>query len=143
MSNTQNMENTTVEKIDIDIDEIFGAGVGNITLPEENKKPNIFERPNQNVDFSFAESSKDEDLKNEVQDENDETVLSSLDLKENSREAGEDILGGLDSDDDDDDEKIENRGRKSIDGFADVINRMVKSEKLFALSIAFFILVPL
>jgi hypothetical protein len=132
MSNTQNMENTTVEKIDIDIDEIFGAGVGNITLPEENKKPNIFERPNQNVDFSFAESSKDEDLKNEVQDENDETVLSSLDLKENSREAGEDILGGLDSDDDDDDEKIENRGRKSIDGFADVINRMVKSEKLFA-----------
>jgi hypothetical protein len=131
MSNTQNMENTTVEKIDIDIDEIFGAGVGNITLPEENKKPNIFERPNQNVDFSFAESSKDEDLKNEVQDENDETVLSSLDLKENSREAGEDILGGLDSDDDDD-EKIENRGRKSIDGFADVINRMVKSEKLFA-----------
>jgi hypothetical protein len=131
MSNTQNMENTTVERIDIDIEEIFGAGVGNITLPEENKKPNIFERPNQNVDFSFAESSKDEDLKNEVQDENDETVLSSLDLKENSREAGEDILGGLDSDDDDD-EKIENRGRKSIDGFADVINRMVKSEKLFA-----------
>jgi hypothetical protein len=71
MSNKQNMENTTVEKIDIDIDEIFGAGVGNITLPEENKKPNIFERPNQNVDFSFAESPKDEDLKNEYQDKND------------------------------------------------------------------------
>jgi hypothetical protein len=132
MSNKQNMENTTVEKIDIDIDEIFGAGVGNITLPEENKKPNIFERPNQNVDFSFAESPKDEDLKNEFQDKNDEIVLSSLDLKENNREAGEDILGGLDSDDEDDDDKIENRGRKSIDGFADVINRMVKSEKLFA-----------
>jgi len=135
MSNTQNMENTTVEKIDIDIDEVFGAGVDNITLPEENKKPNIFERPNQNVDFSFAESPENKNLNDEPEDENDETQLSSLDLNEDDKKAAEDILGALDFDDDDNDddnEKTKTRGRKSIDGFADVINKMVKAEKIFA-----------
>ncbi len=42
----KNMEETTVEKVDIDIDEVFGgADAGNVTLPEEEtKKPHILDR---------------------------------------------------------------------------------------------------
>jgi len=58
--NTNNVE-TTVEKVNIDIDEVFGAGVDNVTLPEEESKPGILDRVNPEPDFTFTEEVKKED----------------------------------------------------------------------------------
>ena len=61
-----NMEETTVEKVDIDIDEVFGAGADNITLAEEEpKKPSMFDRPNPEADFSFTEKVEKEEWMDE------------------------------------------------------------------------------
>ena len=66
----KNMEETTVEKVDIDIDEVFGASADNITLAEEEpKKPNMFSRPGTEADFSFTQDKKESEA-----DENDVEV---------------------------------------------------------------------
>jgi hypothetical protein len=130
MSDIKNMD-TTVENVDIDIDEIFGAGVDNITLPEEGtKKPNILDRGTPEADFSFTESKENVETTEETVEEpivkNEEVI----------KEEGSDILAdfSLDADDSEDieEEKTETRGRKPINGFADVITKMVKSDTLFA-----------
>jgi len=130
MSDIKNMD-TTVENVDIDIDEIFGAGVDNITLPEEGtKKPNILDRGTPEADFSFTESKENVETTEETVEEpivkNEEVI----------KEEGSDILAdfSLDADDSEDieEEKTETRGRKAINGFTDVITKMVKSDTLFA-----------
>ena len=55
MSEQNNTVETKVETVDIDIDEVFGAGADNVTLPEEESKPNIFSNPEKEVDMSFTE----------------------------------------------------------------------------------------
>ena len=133
MSN-KNMEETTVEKVDINIDDLFGgADAASVTLPEEDKKPNIFDRVKPEADFTFTEPV-DED------DEDDQDLLDSIKTTtkktvEGIKKEGGDILSDLDDDSEDDDfeeEQVETRGRKPINGFTDVINKMVKSDKLFA-----------
>ena len=54
---TKTMEETKVEQVDVNLDEIFDAAPGgdSITLPEEDKKPNIFSRSQREVDTSFLE----------------------------------------------------------------------------------------
>ena len=44
---------TKVEQVDVNLDDIFNAAPGgdSITLPEENKKPNIFSRKGTDVSF--------------------------------------------------------------------------------------------
>jgi len=128
------MEETTVEKVDINIDDLFGgADAASVTLPEEDKKPNIFDRVKPEADFTFTEPV-DED------DEDDQDLLDSIKTTtkktaEGIKKEGGDILSDLDDDSEDDDfeeEQVETRGRKPINGFTDVINKMVKSDKLFA-----------
>jgi hypothetical protein len=124
----KNMEETTVEKVDIDIDEVFGASADNITLAEEEpKKPNMFSRPGSEADFSFEESEADED---DVEVEAN-TETSNAEIKAQGNDILDDI--SIDTEEEDVEEsKVETRGRKPINGFTDVINKMVKSERLFA-----------
>tara|TARA_R110001632_G_scaffold130945_1_gene245053 strand:+ start:4026 stop:5309 length:1284 start_codon:yes stop_codon:yes gene_type:complete len=53
---TQTQDTTTVEEVDVNIDEIFGnVGAENVMLPEEEeKKSNIFSKPEQ-IDTSFID----------------------------------------------------------------------------------------
>ena len=52
---TQTQDTTTVEEVDVNIDEIFGnLGAENVMLPEEEKKSNIFSKPEQ-IDTSFID----------------------------------------------------------------------------------------
>ena len=129
----KNMEETTVEKVDINIDDLFGgADADSVTLPEENKKPNILDRVKPEADFTFTEPTDESDLLDEDDDSpktTDEKTVESI------KKEGGDILSDLDDDSEDDDfeeEQVETRGRKPINGFTDVINKMVKSDKLFA-----------
>jgi hypothetical protein len=131
--NTNNVE-TTVEKVNIDIDEVFGAGVDNVTLPEEESKPGILDRVNPEPDFTFTEEVKKEDW----MDDEDVVAPERITKKTEAgiKAEGEEIIDDLgdDSELEDAEEKgkEETRGRKQINGFTDVINKMVKSDKLFA-----------
>ncbi len=134
MSDTKNMEQTTIESVNIDIDEVFGAGVDNVTLPEETKKPNILDRTEPETDFTFTEPVEKEDWMDEEDVVTPETTVKKTPA--GIKKEGGDILEDMSIDDEDiDDEpeiKSETRGRKTINGFSDVINKMVKSDKLFA-----------
>ena len=129
----KNMEETTVEKVDIDIDEVFGASADNVTLAEEEpKKPNMFERPNPEADFSFTEKVEKEDWMDEEDVVPPEVVTKKTEA--GIKAEGDEILDDISNEEEEDVEesKVETRGRKPINGFTDVINKMVKSERLFA-----------
>ena len=68
MANEANMETTSVEKVEINLDEIFAGapGASSITLPEEEvKKPNVFSR-GKDVDLSFLDKEvSEEEVENE------------------------------------------------------------------------------
>ena len=53
------VEKTKVEKVDVNLDDIFGGAPGaeSVTLPEESTKPNIFSKK-QDVDISFLEHAR-------------------------------------------------------------------------------------
>lgn len=130
----KNMEETTVEKVDIDIDAVFGAGADNITLAEEEpKKPSMFERPNPEADFSFTEKVEKEDWMDEEDVVAPETITKKTEA--GIKAEGGEILEDISNDAEEEEvveTKEETRGRKPINGFTDVINKMVKSDKLFA-----------
>jgi hypothetical protein len=128
----KNMEETTVEKVDIDIDEVFGASADNVTLAEEEpKKPNMFERPNPEADFSFTEKVEKEDWMDEEDVVTPEVVTKKTEA--GIKAEGDEILDDISNEEEEVEEpKAETRGRKPINGFTDVINKMVKSERLFA-----------
>jgi hypothetical protein len=130
--NTQSVE-TKVEQVDINLDELFDGAVSasSVTIPTnsnektgDSKKVNIFSKE-KNVDFSFADlTSKDEDEDSEIKGESQNKNLTI--------EESNDILNLLSNtnDNEDDDEKIETRGRKKIDGIADVFQKLIKEDKI-------------
>jgi hypothetical protein len=135
MSDTKNMEQTTVDKVEIDIDEMFGADADSVVLPEETK-PNILNRSQPEIDLSFTESTE-KDSKITAEDETISEETEAVKTEAGIKKEGDEILADISLENDEDDfedeaPKTETRGRKSIDGFTDVINKMVKSDKLFA-----------
>lgn len=130
--NTQSVE-TKVEQVDINLDELFDGAVSasSVTIPTnsnektgDSKKVNIFSKE-KNVDFSFADLTlKDEDEDSEIKGESQNKNLTI--------EESNDILNLLSNttDNEDDDEKIETRGRKKIDGIADVFQKLIKEDKI-------------
>ena len=131
--NTNNVE-TTVEKVNIDIDEVFGAGVDNVTLPEEESKPGILDRVNPDPDFTFTEEVKKEDWMEDEDVVTPEKITKKTEagIKAEGGEIIDDLEDDSELEDNEDTVKEETRGRKQINGFTDVINKMVKSDKLFA-----------
>ena len=139
MSETNNMEETTVTKEEINIDEVFGgADAGSVTLPEEEtKKPNIFDRTSSPADFSFTQPvNKEESVDEEESKDEEETVAEKpTENTDTIKAEGGDILDNMSLDQEEvevEETKEETRGRKPINGVTDIINKMVKSDKLFA-----------
>lgn len=116
---------TKVEQVDVDLDELFSgaASADNITISnEEEKKPNILAK-NPEVDFSFAEEDSDDDLDDDQADKKPE--LKAADSN--------DILDSLieeDDEEEDEEAKSSKRGRKPIEGMADVIQKLIREDKL-------------
>ena len=142
---TQTVDNTKVEKVDVNLEDIFNAapGADSITLPKETteeKKPNVFSRKKEvNTDFLYEKK----ETKTETKADKEETV-SQKDLEEavepesakaenvkpkrKKEEVDVDKVLGLTE------EEIEKtgakRGRRKIEGMADVFNSLIKSEKI-------------
>mgnify|MGYP000627896511 CR=1 FL=1 len=80
MSETKPTEQTTVQQVDINIDDIFGGapGADSIMLPtEEEKKPSIFSSPKTDLTFLDKEE-EDEDGNIKKPTQSAEQVLKEL-----------------------------------------------------------------
>tara|TARA_R110001599_G_scaffold58945_2_gene163415 strand:+ start:676 stop:2004 length:1329 start_codon:yes stop_codon:yes gene_type:complete len=147
MSTNVDTMNSKVETLDINLDEIFDGAPGGaaITLPEENNstpaQKNIFSRKTKS-DFSFADPDTDnkDDLNAKVDDvtkEPEESVEEEVKTNEknneptntDSAEEGESILDTLDDETQEDEIKAK-RGRKPINGIADVFSKLISDDKI-------------
>jgi len=145
MANETNMETTSVEKVEINLDEIFSGapGASSITLPEDEvKKPNVFSR-GEEVDLSFLdekevetespkeETPEDENKKVEPEESADNTIQQETKPKESTVSADEvdEILNeGLELAEKEE-SKSTAKGRRRIEGMSDVFTQMIDKGK--------------
>jgi hypothetical protein len=140
MADTKNIE-TKVEKVDVDLSEIFNGapGADSVALPEEEtKQTNIFSRK-KDVDVSFIDKkveSKEETTTEESTDNASETteeVKQETKKEVVSKEQIDEILGdNIEEETEKVEEPKKTRGRKPIDGVGDVFKKLIEDEKLFA-----------
>jgi hypothetical protein len=123
MSTTNtNTETTSIEQVDINLDELLGTpGAENVMLPEAEKKPSIFS--DNRPDLSFVDNESDED------GSDSKTEKVSID----------DIIEDVNPDADfrkkesvEDDTEKSNVGRRKIDksGMSEVINKLIETGKI-------------
>lgn len=152
MSENMN-ETTSVEEVDVNLDEIFNGapGASSITLPKEEdtpKKPNMFSRADK-VDLTFLDPEPDVETKEEVKEEVKEgaEVEAKEEVKEEtaapvqeatkkevveevSKDEIDEILNeGLEVAEGEE-EKSTAKGRKRIEGMADVFKKMIADEQI-------------
>ena len=137
MSDETKTIETKVEKVEVNLDEIFNGAPGaeSITLPEEEtKKPNVFSRK-QDVDLSFIDTPAKEETTEETKSETTEEVEEEKkETKTVSKEQIDEILG------DNVEEEVEEanttetkkRGRKAINGVSDVFRKLIEEDKFLA-----------
>lgn len=137
-------ETTTVESVDVNIDEIFNGAPGAdsiVTSDKETKKPNIFSKP-ENVDLSFLDNNeevKEEEVKTEepkaetkteeVKDEVKPEVKEEAKPEIKAEEVDEILNEGLELAESED-EKSTAKGRKRIEGMADVFKKMIDDDQI-------------
>ena len=95
-------DSTTVEEIDVNIDEIFGSvGADNVMLPTEEKKSNLFSKPEGGFDPTFIDKTETKTTTEELTDKEKiestpdsvvEEALSELDDAITAEETGEPSL---------------------------------------------------
>lgn len=105
MSNNNQTMESTVETVDLDLNEIFdgAATAEGVTLPQEDSskpKNNIFSKARPDVDMSFTDENQEDDATTE-EDTNEETVA---DKPKFTKEEGEDILSTFTDDEEEVDE---------------------------------------
>ena len=120
MSNTQ--DNTVVEQVDLDLDNILGMpGAESVMLPEE-KKPNVFSAGKP--DLSFMENPASADDSGENKDKNSADfadVLKDLDPEDAS-------LGVQPSDDEP--KKAPGRAKVAKDGTVELVKKLIDAGKI-------------
>jgi hypothetical protein len=143
MAEEKNMDTTSVEQVDVNLDEIFNGapGADSITLPEktEESKPNIFSREGK-VDLTFLDEkveevaetveekveSTDAEVKTEAKEEIKEEVKKP---EVTSTEVDEILNEGLELAEDEE-KKSTVKGRKRIEGMADVFKKMIEDDQI-------------
>ena len=127
---------TTKEKVEVNLDEIFNGAPGgdSITLPEEeSKKPNVFSRKPE-VDMSFVDEPTKETTEKE-EEVKEEEVVETTDTKKTekvSKEQIDEIFGDNTEEEKVVEEAPKKRGRKAIEGVADVFKKLIDDEKILA-----------
>lgn len=123
---------TKVEVLDLDIDQLFGgtASAESITVPDsgtgsDKKSVNIFSKAKP-VDFSFTEPIDDGNKEITDDKSNAASNTESNDKLDKNETTNVDDFDSFTKDDD----KTENRGRKKIEGIADVFSKLIKDEKI-------------
>ena len=132
------VEETKVEKVDVNLDEIFGGAPGSesITTPEEPAKPNIFSKKKP-VDVSFIDKGTEakEDVKAETEEVEEKVEEKKEEVKVEAKKDPVNIDEVLGVEEDIvEEEQIEQkkRGRRKIEGVSDVFKKLIDEEKLLA-----------
>jgi hypothetical protein len=120
MSNTQ--DNTVVEQVDLDLDNILGMpGAESVMLPEE-KKQNVFSAGKPDLSFIEKPGSTDDSSENKDKDAADlADVLKDLDP--------EDASLGLQSNDDEP-KKTPGRAKVAKDGTVELVKKLIDAGKI-------------
>jgi hypothetical protein len=140
MAEEKTVEKTKVEKVDVNLDEIFGGAPGaeSVTVPDdETKKPSMFSRK-EDIDMSFVETKTEEpkeETSAEETSETSETVETTETKTETKTEVKEpvdidEVLGVEEEEEEEPEQK--KRGRKPITGVGDVFKKLIDDEKLLA-----------
>jgi len=134
MTNETKSTQTTVETVDIDLNELFdGAPSAEaVTLPET-PQGNIFKKPD-NVDMSFidTETVEEEVVEETTQVEETEAVEETgTKFNAETYKEAQDVFNELDDlEEEIVEEKVETRGRKKISGISDVFTKLIKNDKI-------------
>ena len=138
-------ETTTVESVDVNLDEIFNGapGADSIVTSDEvqTKKPNIFSKP-ESVDLSFLDN-KEEEVKTEEPKAEEKTEEKSESVNEEvkaetkeeakpeikAEEVDEILNEGLELAESED-EKSTAKGRRRIEGMSDVFKKMIDDNQI-------------
>jgi hypothetical protein len=124
-------DRTTVNQVDIDLDDLFGGAPGSdsIVLPDSTpKKPNMFSTAS--VDLSFIDEEDDDDSTGD-DGKQDTPAGDSADDTKVTPDTG-DTLDDILNDTDNQDEEPSKAGRKKVDksGLVDVMSKLVEEELL-------------
>jgi len=121
-------ESTNVTQVDVDLDEIFGMpGAESVTVPTEEADKTANVLSNKKTDLSFLDGEdEDEPVAEAVEDSSEEPEAKE------SKESFDDLVNEVESsdEDDEDNEPKKKRGRKKIEGVADVFTKLIEDEKL-------------
>lgn len=123
-------DQTTVNQVDIDLDDLFGGAPGSdsIVLPDSApKKPNMFSTGS--VDLSFIDEDDDDSTGDDGKQ--DTPAGDSADDTKATPDTG-DTLDDILNDTDDQDEEPSKPGRKKVDksGLVEVMSKLVEEELL-------------
>ena len=130
MSNNNQTMESTVETVDLDLNEIFdgAATAEGVTLPQEDSskpKNNIFSKARPDVDMSFADENQEDDATTE-EDTNEETVA---DKPKFTKEEGEDILNTF-TDDEEEVDETPTKKEVSKGSVSHVFKTLIEKDKL-------------
>lgn len=118
MSTETTQETTTVEQVDIDLDNILGTpGAESIMLPED-KKPSVFSKGD--IDTSFLDKPDNSDESSSKPESSFEDVLKDVDPQDAS----------LESDQDDEPKKTSGRSKIAKDGTVELVKKLIDAGKI-------------
>jgi hypothetical protein len=118
MSAETTQETTTVEQVDIDLDNILGTpGAESIMLPED-KKPSMFSKGN--IDTSFLDKPENSDNKEDKSAGSFDDVLKDVDPADAS----------LGSEVDDEPKKTPGRAKVAKDGTVELVKKLIDAGKI-------------
>lgn len=116
-----NQETTSIEQVEMNLDEILGTpGAENVMLPETEKKPNVFTK--ESTDLSFLDNDTDE----EGSESNDDKKPDEVKAAEVLKELDQEFLGQPDSDEDETESK-KTGGRPKLDksGTSELFKKLI------------------
>lgn len=129
--NPQVEESTNVTQVNVDLDEIFGMpGADSITVPTKETAPAGNVLSNKKTDLSFLDGEDEEETSV------DPETVETPEVEEKPTESFDDLVKEVEAvdedadEDDSDDEPKKKRGRKKIEGVADVFTKLIEDEKL-------------
>lgn len=114
-----NQETTSIEQVDINLDELLGTpGAENVMLPEDEKKPTIFSK--DETDLSFIDNDSDEE------GAESKPAVSIDDIIEETDPDG-DFRPKADASED---KKPSGRPRVDKTGMSELVNKLIESGKI-------------
>ena len=139
MAQENKTQDTTVEKVDINIDELFAAApdADAIVTPETKQPKSIFSKKEE-LDLDFTEKPKVKAEKPAVEESDAEEPKAeeakeepkAEEKKEETTATLDDVLDSLDEEAGEEETETKKRGRKKIEGIEDVFSKLIKADKI-------------